>query len=108
MGRVLLGESLIAEDAERDDRGGDRPVRRVKLAQLAGGQAAVVGIPATSMLSLTAKGTPQSGSPEYAPSDRAAASAASRASWMKIPGSATASSRRNASRTTSSGRRPAA
>ena len=44
MGRVLLGESLIAEDAERDDRGGDRPVLGDDAVDHAGMGAQVVGV----------------------------------------------------------------
>ncbi len=61
------------------------------------GQAAVVGRPATSMLSFTAKGTPHSGLAcgSKAPSASAAASAsASGTSARKMPGSSISANRR--------------
>jgi hypothetical protein len=76
------------------------------------GQAAVVGMPATSILSFTAKGMPQSGlvAGSKAPSALASASTdAFSARWMKIPGSSAASSRaKTVSTTFSADRRPAA
>ena len=108
-GRELVEVGL----ADRDRPGRPQPRHRegVRLRQVAkAGQAAVVGSPATSMLSLTAKGTPQSGR-VGSKAPRAAAiadSAAPSKRAMKMPGSSTAASRRSTSRITAAGSSPAA
>jgi hypothetical protein len=66
-------------------------------------------MPATSMLSFTANGMPQSGFDlgSKAPSALAwVSSAALSAMWMKIPGSSAAAMRSNAAPMTSAGVRP--